>query len=460
MKLTFLGAARGVTGSCFLIETKKTRALVDCGMFQGSDFNEKRNRAPFPFDPKSIDVIFVTHAHIDHNGRIPKLIHDGFAGKVYATKGTTELMQVVWADALKVMQYDYKKFGAPLLFHEEDLMIASTRCRGVEYEEVIDLSQGRAGKSLDITVTFHDAGHILGSSFIELEAENKRIIFSGDLGNTDVPILRDTSGIKKPVDVLLVESTYGDRKHESRGERQKIILDAITKGLLRGGTLLIPAFSIERTQELLYELNELIERKHTLPRVPIFLDSPLAISAMQVYHRHPEYYDTDAKHLRDAGDDFFQFPGLTLTRSRDESKEINAVRGPKIIIAGSGMMNGGRIVHHALRYLSDPKSTVLIIGYCAEGTLGRRLYEGAEQVTIMGQRVRVRATIKSIGALSAHADQDTIIAWVGTAKGAPKRIYTVHGEPHAATELAHRLQKKFSDKTQVSVPEEGQVVEI
>ncbi len=460
MRLTFFGASRGVTGSCFFVETKKTRALVDCGMFQGSQFNEARNHDAFPVDPKSIDIIFVTHAHIDHNGRIPKLIHDGFGGKVYGTKGTIELMQLVWADAEKVMSYDHKKFRAPMLFHEEDLMIGATRCRGVDYGERVDFSKGRAGKPLDIRVTFHDAGHVLGASFIALEAENKRLIFSGDIGNDNVPILRDTEPIGESVDVLLIESTYGDRQHESTTERQKIIRDAVANALTRGGTLMIPAFSIERTQELLYEFNELIEHKHALPRVPIFLDSPLAISAMQVYRRHPEYYDREAKHLRDAGDDFFQFPGLTVTRTRDESKTINNVKGPKIIIAGSGMMNGGRIVHHALRYLRDPKSTLLIIGYCAEGTLGRRLYEGAERVKILGEEVPVRARVKAIGALSAHGDQDKLVRWAATAKGAPKKIYTIHGEPHAASALAHRLQEKFGDKTQVCVPEEGQVVEI
>lgn len=460
MKLTFLGASRGVTGSCFLVETKKTRALIDCGMFQGSDFNAQRNHDPFPFDPKTIDIIFVTHAHIDHNGRIPKLVHDGFGGKVYGTKGTIELMQIVWADAVKVMGYANKKFRTPMLFHEEDLMIAATRCRGVNYGERVDFSKGRAGKPLDITVTFHDAGHVLGASFIEFESENKRIIFSGDIGNDNVPILRDTEPIGKPVDVLLIESTYGDRIHETPTERQKILSDAVVSALMRGGTLMIPAFSIERTQELLYEFDDMIEHKKILPRIPIFLDSPLAINAMAVYHRHPEYYDTEAKHLRDAGDDFFQFPGLVVTRTRDESKTINSVKGPKIIIAGSGMMTGGRILHHAMRYLPDPKSALLIIGYCAEGTLGRRLYEGAERVKILGENIPVRARVKAIGAFSAHGDQNKLVRWASTIKGAPQKIYTVHGEPNAATALAHRLQEKFGDKTQVCVPEEGLVVEI
>ncbi len=434
-----------------MVETSSAKVLVDCGMFQGSNFNEGRNHEKFEFDPSSIDAVFVTHAHVDHNGRIPKLVHDGFKGKIIATKGTKDLMHIVWADALKIMTYNKRKYGMPLLYHGEDVAVAVAACKGVDYKKSITIK--------GVTATFHDAGHILGSSFVELEADGKRIVFSGDIGNENVPILQDTASINEKVDALIIESTYGDRIHETTTERRKIIKDAVSKALCCGGTLMIPAFSIERTQELLYELSQLMGSDKSIPRVPFYLDSPMAIAALAVYKRYPQYYDAQAEELTKAGNDFLKFEGLKLTRTTSESKRINNDRGPKVIIAGSGMMTGGRILHHAVRYLTDPRNTLLLVGYTARNTLGRKLYEGKKRVTVMNKRITVKAKVKALGALSAHGDQKKLLKWAKTAKGAPKHIFAVHGEDHSLGALSKKLKAQFKNSN-VIIPEEGDSFEI
>ncbi|MFA4831497.1 MAG: MBL fold metallo-hydrolase [Patescibacteria group bacterium] len=450
MQLQFCGANREVTGSCHLLKTKSKNILIDCGMFQGSNFNEGKNHDDFPFDPKSIDVLLVTHAHLDHVGRIPKLVKDGFSGPIFMTKATVDLARLIWEDAHSIMEYDNRKFNAPILFDKSDMANAVSQCHGVDYHVEIDLGGG-------VKAIGKDAGHIFGSAFIEISAEGKKIVFSGDIGNENVPILKDTEALGD-VDLLLCESTYGDRIHEDVDTRRNIILNLIREGIKRGGTIMLPAFSLERTQELLYELNLLSEHDKILPNIPIFVDSPLAIQATEVYKKYPEYYDLAASKLREIGDDFFDFPNLKMTATREESKAINNARGPKMVVAGAGMMNGGRILHHAIRYLSDPNSILIIVGYQAEGTLGRRLYEGAKQVEIFGEKIKVKCAVKAIGALSAHGDQKKLIDWVGGAEKLPKKIYCVHGEPHAATELAHRLRDQLGIET--FVPEEGGVVDL
>ncbi len=450
MNITFHGAAHEVTGSCHLIDTGKKKILLDCGMFQGGDFNEGRNADDFPFDPASINAVLVSHAHNDHSGRIPKLIRDGYTGSIYMTKGTAGLAKLIWQDAYKIMTYNNKKFQSPILFTLEEIDRAVSQCSGVDYHQKVDLGDG------DYAI-FKDAGHILGASFIEIHIGGKVIAFSGDIGNANVPILKETEQLGS-VDVLLCESTYGDRIHETTTERKQIILDLITEGVKRGGTVMIPAFSLERTQELLYELDEMSETDNTLPDAPIFLDSPMAIDALPVYKKHPEYYDEHACKKYTKGNDFFEFPQLIITRSKQESKEINHRKGPKIVIAGAGMMNGGRIVHHLFRYLSDPKSTLIIVGYQARGTLGRRLYEGAEKVKIFGQDVQVKCKIQAIGALSAHGDQNKLVDWIANAEKKPAKVYCVHGEAHAATELAHRIKDDLG--IDAFVPELGETIEV
>ncbi|MBT3816943.1 MAG: MBL fold metallo-hydrolase [Candidatus Magasanikbacteria bacterium] len=450
MNITFHGAAHGVTGSCHLVETQGKKILFDCGMFQGSNFNEGKNHDDFPFDPASIDAVIVSHAHIDHTGRVPKLVRDGFRGKIYMTKATCRLTELIWNDAYHIMKYDYKKFQVPLLYDESDVEMAVSHCHGVDYHETIDLGDG-------MTVIFKDAGHIFGSAFIEFHAEGKKVGFSGDLGNINVPILRGTDQLGA-VDVLLTESTYGDRLHETEKTRKELLLQLIMDGTKRGGVMMMPSFSLERTQEILYILDELLETDKTLPDIPVFLDSPLAIRATRVYKEFPEYYNKKATEKYMKGNDFLDFKRLKFTETVEESKGINNADTPKLIIAGAGMMNGGRILHHAKRYLSDPKATLIIVGYQAHGTLGRRLYEGAESVTIHGSKVKVHCQIKAIGALSAHGDQTKIISWIRNAEELPGKIYCVHGEEHAATALAHKITKSLD--IEAFVPNEGESVEV
>ena len=451
MKLTFCGASHEVTGSCYLLEINGKKIVVDCGMFQGSDFSEGKNYDAFPFNPKEIYAVLVTHAHLDHVGRLPKLVKEGFAGKIYGTEGTLELAELVLHDAWNVMADEERKYQKPVLYSEQDIAGTVALFHGINYREVIDLGN-------EITAEFRDAGHIFGASFITVKGEGKAIGFSGDVGNVHVPILKDTENLPE-LDVLLVESTYGDRIHEDKETRTEIIARLIEEAAKRGGTIMIPAFSIERTQEFLYELHKLQQHEHRLPEMPIFLDSPLAIKATEVFKRHHEYYDAEAAKEIMLGDDFLNFPQLKVTSTREDSKTINSVPGPKMVIAGAGMMNGGRILHHAMRYLSDPKSTLIIVGYQAHGTLGRKLYEGARMVKIHGEDIPVHCTIKAIGGLSAHADQKKLLEWVGSGpNGAPKKIFCIHGEEHAATELAHRLRDKYAVET--LVPEYGDVVEL
>ncbi len=450
MKLTFCGAAHEVTGSCYLLETKNTKLLIDCGMWQGSNFNEGRNFDRFPFDPKTIDAVLVTHAHIDHTGRIPKLVRDGFAGPIFMTRATCEFTLLMWEDAYGIMAYDHRKFQTPILYDKTDIARAHAACRGIDYHEPIQLGD-------NITAVWKDAGHIFGAAFIELTAEGKTIAFSGDIGNVNVPILKDTERLGE-IDVLLTESTYGDRHHETLATRQSTIRTLVTEGYRRGGTIMVPAFSIERTQEFIFELHKLSLHDKALPNFPIFLDSPLAIDATKVYQRYPQYYDAESTRLYLQGDDFLSFPNLKFSYTIEESKKINEVRGPKLVIAGSGMMNGGRILHHAIRYLPDPASTLIIVGYQAQGTPGRQIYEGAKKVKILGADVTVNCVVKAMGALSAHADQAKLLSWIGSAEKIPREIYCVHGEPNSATELAHRLR----DAYQVSafVPQFGETIEV
>jgi metallo-beta-lactamase family protein len=450
MQIQFCGADKEVTGSCHLLKTSTKNILVDCGMFQGSNFNEGKNHEDFIFDPKEIDVLLVTHAHLDHIGRIPKLIKDGFDGHIYMTKATCKFAKLIWADAYRIMMYNNRKFKTPVLFSETDIAKAVSYCKSLDYNEEIEVVEG-------VKAVWKDAGHIFGAAFIEVEADGKKIAFSGDIGNENVPILKDTESLSD-VDVVLCESTYGDRIHEDIDTRRSIILKLIKEGVEKGGTIMIPSFSLERTQELLYELNLLSEHDKTLPEVPIFLDSPLAIHATKVYGEHPEYYDADAEELTKAGDDFLEFPNLKMTLTREESKHINSTPGPKIVIAGAGMMNGGRILHHALRYLSDPASTLIIVGYQAKGTLGRKLYEGTSHVKIFDKKVDVNCTIKAIGSLSAHGDQKKLIKWASSGTKKLQKVYCVHGESHAVTELAHRMRDQLGVES--FVPEFGEIVEI
>jgi metallo-beta-lactamase family protein len=450
MKISFFGAAREVTGSCYLVETAGgTRALVDCGMFQGCNTCDVKNFAELRFDAASIDAIFLTHAHLDHCGRIPKLVKDGFRGKIYATPPTLDLAELVMLDAVGIMRGDLKREGIAMLYEEEDVALAIKQFVGVDYS--------RDTKVGDLTARPRDAGHIFGSAFWELEdGAGKRIAFSGDLGNDGNRILKPTAQLSA-VDALIIESTYGNRVHEDESTRETKLREVVQKTIETGGVLIIPAFAIDRTQQILFELNHLIENG-IVPEVPMYLDSPMAIKATEVMKSYPQYYNKDAQALAATGDDLFDFPGLTLTLSRDESKLINDAPKPKVIIAGSGMMNGGRIQHHLVRYLSDQNSTVLIVGYQAQGTLGRDLYEGKKNVSVLQEHVHVNARIMSIGAYSAHADQKKLVRWAMGAEEKPKRVIVTHGEDAAAVALATHFQEQLG--VPAVAPHFGETIEI
>ncbi|MCR4278653.1 MAG: MBL fold metallo-hydrolase [bacterium] len=434
MKLTFYGAAREVTGSCTLVETAKSKILVDCGMFQGSHVASSKNFSDFVFDPTALDAVVLTHAHMDHCGRLPKLIKDGFKKTIYATEATKLIAGIVMEDAVHIMEEDFERSGRPQLYDANDVQRTLIKFKDTPYHTPLRIN--------DVTIRFFDAGHIFGSSFIEIKADSgKTVIFSGDVGNKDVPIIRETETIEH-ADAIVTESTYGNRIHEGKVERFKQLQEAILDCVEKKGVLLIPAFAIERTQHLLYEINQLVETKK-IPCIPVYLDSPMAIKVTKVMEKLSAYYDKEALEHISHGDNFLSFPCLHLTHTRDESKTINTSPSPKIIIAGSGMMNGGRILHHLIRYVGDRSTTILIIGYQASGTLGRRLYSGEKNIRIFGKRISVRARVKAIGAFSAHADQKKLLSWIGNIKPRPKLVLCNHGEEEASVALGTRITEKF-----------------
>ncbi|MFH1292247.1 MAG: MBL fold metallo-hydrolase [bacterium] len=445
MKISFHGAAGEVTGSCSLVKTEQEKFLIDCGMFQGGKKTEQQNLEEFSFNPMELDCVIITHAHLDHIGRLPLLIKAGYQGPIYATTATADLAKLILEDALHVMQQNYKHHSDPVLYDSTDVSACLQQFKITDYGSATIIKN-------KAKFTFHDAGHIFGSAFVEIEAGGKHVIFSGDVGNCDVPILRETENLPNGLDLVVCESTYGGRIHEAKTnqQREEIIEGMIVEALGRGGTLMIPSFALERTQQLLYLLNELIDRKKVLPRVPIFLDSPLAIKATEVYRRFPKYYDQEARKLYQADDDLFNFPGLTFTETVEQSKSINQVPGSKIIIAGAGMMNGGRILHHAMRHLSDNSSTLLFIGYQANGTLGRQILDGVSQVKIMKEKIPVKCKVRAIGALSAHADQSKILDWLGNTKVAPKQVILNHGEIDQSEVVLQRIEHELGIKTKLA----------
>ncbi len=453
MRLTFYGGAGSVTGANYLLETDKAKILIDCGLVQGGHHVEEENQKPFPYNASKVDAVFITHAHLDHTGRLPKLCKEGFRGDVYATHPTLGLARIILDDSLGIMKNEARYEGRKMLYQKRDLIECWKRSHGRSYGEEIKEVPG-------IRVVFRDAGHILGSSIVEVYidegGEEKKIIFSGDLGNPPVPFLRETEKIEG-ADYVLTESTYGDRLHEDHTQRKEKLEEIIESTIKSGGTLMIPSFAVERSQEILFELNSLVEN-NLIPRIPIFLDSPMAIKATAVYQEYTDYFNEKATDLILSGDDLFDFPGLEFTLSTEASKRINNINPPKIIIAGSGMSTGGRILHHEKLYLPDPKSTLLFIGYQVHGTLGRRLYDGAKKVKIFGDEVQVNSRIEAIGGYSAHADQRGLIDWLRGFKQKPKKIFMVQGEEKPSSVLADKVRSELGLETEV--PKKDQVVEL
>lgn len=445
MKIKFCGATQHVTGSNYWLETdQKQRFLIDCGLFQGARIQEDFNLKPLLYNPIEVDKLVLTHAHLDHCGRIPKLFAEGFKGTIYATEPTHDLTKIVLEDAVGLMQEESERENQEPLYTVSDVQKAFQRWKYVNYHNDEEIGQG-------IILKLYDDGHILGSASVQIKTEDKIITFSGDVGNPPVPFLRPTEAISE-TDFLIIESTYGGIIHEPPEERLTKLQKAITDTISAGGTLMIPAFAIERAQELLYEINELIEGKK-IPQIPVFLDSPMAIEVTKVFRRFKQYYNSADK-LQSNREDLMHFPGLQMTESVESSKKINHVKGPKIIIAGSGMMHGGRILHHAVRYLSDPKSALLIVGFQVQGSLGRRLYDGERKITIRGEKIMVRAKIKAIGAYSAHADQNGLLHFIDVMDKKPKKVFITHGELIQSQALAEKIKERF--KIECVIPKYGE----
>lgn len=456
MNLKFLGAARQVTGSCYYLEAGGLNLLVDCGMFQEREFR-KRNWEPSPVPPRAIDFVLLTHSHLDHAGLIPKLVKEGFSGPVLTTAPSGELYKIVLLDSARIQEEDaaYKKkrhlregrkgpYPEVPLYTVADAEKSFPLLSVVGYESPLQLNER-------VSVIYHDAGHILGAAMVEIHVrENgatKKIVFSGDIGQWDKPLVEDPS-VFKDVDYLIMESTYGNRNHEHPEDVEKMLCEVINETISAGGNIVIPTFAIERAQELMFHLSRLV-RENKIPFIKIFLDSPMAVDVTDVFRRYRDYLDEETLGMFADGEPPFRFPGLKLVRTREESKAINQVKESCIIMAGSGMCTGGRIKHHLVQNISRPQSTILFVGFQAYGTLGRIILNGAEQVRIHGHMHNVRAQIEQIQGFSAHADKDALLRWLGYLKSAPQQLFLTHGEEAAALALADTIFEKFNWKAEV-----------
>ncbi|OMH41327.1 MBL fold metallo-hydrolase RNA specificity domain-containing protein [Desulfurobacterium indicum] len=444
MKIMFCGAAQVVTGSCHLIETGNSKFLLDCGQFQGAMELEDLNYT-FPFRPSDIDFVILSHGHLDHCGRLPLLVKEGFSGKIYATPGTIDIARLILMDAAQVQEESIEtvnrkreREGLPPvapLFILDDVFDVFDLFEPIPYGEWVGIK--------DLKFRFSDAGHILCSSFIEMEIEGKRVVYSGDLGNKGKPFVRDPFYPEK-ADVLIVESTYGNRVHKSVVESVRELKEAILDTFKRGGVVLIPTFALERAQDILYFLKQFIEKRE-IPKCKVFLDSPLAISITRTFKRHKECFDKDTLEMFKKGDPL-NFPGLTFTRTVEESMRINQVKSHAIIIAGNGMCTAGRIVHHLRHHLWDRNSSIVFIGYQAEGTTGREIIEGKKKVKIFNEYIKVNAKVYTINGFSSHADKPQLIDWIKRGTKKDTRIVLVHGEKDVMKDYGEAILKDIGIK--------------
>ena len=469
MKITFLGATKMVTGSNFLVEGAGKKFLVDCGMYQGGDRDEMQNHEPFAYDVNEIDFMLLTHAHIDHSGRIPKLYKEGYRNPVITTKATRDLCSIMLPDSGHIQEQEIEwrnrkrmregKEALPPLYTAQDAIDTMEIFQPVNYDEIIEIDP-------NIYVRFNDAGHMLGSAIIEVwvkeDGKEIKAVFTGDLGNNDIPLLSSPTMIES-CDYLVMESTYGGRLHIRNDDKAKMFLDIVSETLDKGGTVVIPSFAVGRTQEILYELNnlkdvqdseEFKEKYATLMKTPVYVDSPLAISATEIFRKNANLFDEETQAIIESGDNPLEFPGLQFTRTADESKALNEKNESSIIISASGMCEVGRIKHHLKHHLWDPNSTILFVGYQAPGTLGRRIVDGEKMVRIFGEEIAVNARIEYIEGYSGHADQEWLMNFVYSFITKPKHIFLVHGEPSGQEILKSKIEEEA--KLPVTIPEYGQ----
>lgn len=464
LKITLFGAAEEVTGSCFLLETKTSRILIDCGMFQGSKRIERQNKIPAYILSKKLDAVLLTHAHLDHCGRLPLLVRGGYKGPIYATQGSIDIAELIMLDAARIAEDDTKRenkrrkrdrqIQVKPLYRVSDVSKVSRQFRAVEYNQQLKVANG-------IHAKFIEAGHIMGSSSIELSVEcgdgkTRKLVFSGDLGRWNMPILRDPAQIGA-ADLVFLESTYGDREHEPLSTTVEKFEQLIKLSIENKGKLLIPTFAVGRTQQILYHVAAMIREKR-IPALPIYLDSPLAIEASKLYATHWKQMDDEAQLLEITGQLDVDLATLKTCRTALESKALNAIEGPCIILAGAGMCNAGRILHHMRHCLGDPNTILAIVGYQAKGAIGRDLLDGASQIKVLGETVHVKAKIVELSGFSAHAGRSDLLQWLQPIVANKPRIVLTHGECHSIDELAYQIQDKYGIKCEK--PKFGDSIEL
>ena len=453
MKIKFCGASSGVTGSCHLLSTENHKILLDCGQFQGGKAQEALNSEPFPFEPSEVECVILSHAHIDHCGRIPLLVKRGFTGKIYCTDATADLLDVMLKDSGFIHEKDAQwkskraaRAGKPPvepLYTYNDAVEALKYVEPVLYDQQIRINE-------HMKIVFNDAGHILGSAITELwveeDGKESKIVFSGDLGMTDRPILRDPTVIKK-ADYVIMETTYGNRNHPANAVSIKSLLDIVLKTVRRGGTVVIPSFAVGRTQELIFEFNKFYEEhseyRREMDQLMVYVDSPMATTATEVFRKNAQVFDEETRDYIPRGDNPLDFKNLKFTRSTAESQALNMDRNPKVIISASGMCEAGRIRHHLKHNLWDPKSSVIFVGYQAEGTLGKLLVEGAKDIVLFGEEIHVNAEIYNLEGFSGHADQSGLFAWAAGFQKKPKQVFLVHGEEDSKKDFGKLLHDKL-----------------